>query len=191
MPKKIDEKILESIETNDSKFERLYLSDVISSEDLSMLFEALRKNCVLKFVSLENLELKDEDIRQLAEILRSNSSLKELHLGSNKFGNLGLTYLAEMLVMNSCLTKIYLQNNDIDNQGALIFSDAIEKSKRIIQCNLSNKKISYENIDRIDMLCGVNECSNAVNRLKLNDPEFTDLHLYRLCTQTSWRCVIY
>jgi hypothetical protein len=153
----------------------------ITSEGVSVLALALRKNKTLKVLSLLSNHVSDEGILTLAESLSTHdSTITTLGLGSNDINDEGAQYLAQMLQTNQTLTVLTLQFNHIGARGMELLMNALGRFNRSLQVlNVSsNTLINDSCVDSITSMLTHNEtlkelymisCDlSAANKTKIN-----------------------
>jgi hypothetical protein len=147
----IDNKVLEKVNLNKN-----YLQSQAKKllEKMSDFNNKNQSNCSLKFLSLEDNQIKDINL-ELTNLLSNNKNLETLKLGTNLIGDeIGNNYFFHGLYKNqkSNLKEIDISNNKI----SLAFVDKIIKysqentlEKNDFILNITSKEIrdSYLNLD--------------------------------------------
>ena len=147
----IDNKVLEKLNLNKN-----YLQSQAKKllEKMSEFNNKNESNCSLKFLSLEDNQIKDINL-ELTNLLSNNKNLETLKLGSNLIGDeIGNNYFFHGLFKNkkSKLKEIDISNNKI----SLVFADKIIKysqentiEKNDFVLNITSKEIrdAYLNLE--------------------------------------------
>ena len=97
---------------NSSKLSGLSLGllkgNPIGDEGLQTIFNSLKLNNTLKFLSVSHCFMTDAGVPSLAEAMNINTTLKELYINSNVITDNGLTCLVEVLSRSSRLVKMWI-----------------------------------------------------------------------------------
>ena len=158
-------KINKNIENLENKsIERLDLSGIkILNENIKFL---LKDDFIyLKYLDVSNIQI--EDFKSIFELKYKN--LQYLNLNYNNIQNTGLSLLAKSNFPQ--LKNLHLKSNGLTNDGIKNFIDNSIYAKHLTVLNLSNNKLSDENV--YDIVTNMKE----LTRLDLKDTGISDISL--------------
>ncbi|OMJ69506.1 hypothetical protein SteCoe_32761 [Stentor coeruleus] len=157
--------IFESLQNNASIVELIFDCNDIGIQTGGHIGKCIHINGTLKFLSLNNCNLKDENLSKICEGLCLNIALQKLGLCNNSISNLGAFSIADMLMKNDKLLFLDLSHNIIKNKGGVAIAKALRKNCTIEKLSftensfksatgklLSEVARSKKNLLKIDLL---------------------------------------
>lgn len=123
---------------------------------LRTLAKLLKRNAVLKEVSLSSCDVDDETCVALAEALESNTTLKYLVLDRNPIGDVGCEALATMLQKNRTIVNLSLERCRFGDKGVRALAAAVETNDTITSLSLEGSDFT------------ITGCLAIINALKRN-----------------------
>jgi len=106
-------------ENTNIKLRELWLySNMIGTEGVVWLKNALKVNTSLTTLDIRRNAIKDDGASMIGELLKCNTPLTSLYLGGNGIGTMGLRALSDSLKVNTRLTTLNLDQNRIGDYGS-------------------------------------------------------------------------
>jgi len=147
---------LAELVSHNTHLRKLDLSFQTGNERLtiSLLVEALHRNCTLRTLDLSNCRLDDEDVIILGRMLCECKHISELFIARNKITDMGISALARMLPNIRSLRRLSLWGNPFDDQGAQALALGMSQNCEIEDVDLfrnffcSDKILLYTHLNR-------------------------------------------
>lgn len=121
-------RIFESLENNACALSLKFDNNDISISTGGSIGKFLHINGTMKYLSLNNCNLKDDNISKLCEGLSKNTSLEKLKLCKNAITDIGTFSIGDMLCKNEKLLSLDLGYNFIKNKGGIAIAQALRKN---------------------------------------------------------------
>eukprot|EP01155_Anaeramoeba_flamelloides_P024241 Anaeramoba_flamelloidesa809452_75.p1 GENE.a809452_75~~a809452_75.p1 ORF type:complete len:515 (+),score=125.29 a809452_75:112-1656(+) len=149
-------KLLLQVETNDPKLVNLNLwSCGQSNRFLSMLFDHLSTNHVIKSIDLGNNGFNDEDFLLLCRALLKNRTVAHLCLSFNSITDKGIKHLLSLLKTNKTVHSIDLSRNQITDEGGKRLLSGLRQCRSVYEIDLFLNQISTKLLDRLGFVLGI------------------------------------
>ncbi|KAL9988300.1 hypothetical protein ACROYT_G002732 [Oculina patagonica] len=105
--------------------------ELIGESGALALARALRTNCSLTYLDLQENAIGDSGAAAIGEALQSNRNLTHLYLNSNKIGDRGAVALAKALQSEDTFTRSnLLEQNSVEDSGVVELHFALVKALR-------------------------------------------------------------
>ncbi|XP_054715741.1 tropomodulin-like [Uloborus diversus] len=136
------DKTLKQVENNDATLKKLNWNNIknISREKMKRLFEGLKTNAHLEFLSLANVNLYDASAEVLVEALKQNKALLSLNVESNYLTGSMLRDLIDALLTNQTMLEFRAANQSpatLGNKIEMEITKLIEENKTLLRLGLS------------------------------------------------------
>ena len=171
--------------------------ELIGESGALALARALRTNCTLTYLDLQENEIGDSGAAAIGEALQSNRNLTHLYLNSNKIGDRGAVALAQALQSRRTFTQLNsMQQRSVYDSGAVELHYALVKAlhgtydTQLIRLDLSLNEISSSGataladalqynhtLERLDLSGNKIECSGTAALAKALRTNQTLTHL--------------
>ena len=148
--------------------------ELIGESGASALARALRTNCSLTYLDLEDNAISDSGSAAIGNALKSNRNLTHLYLTNNEIGDRGVEALAKALQSESTFTQSNpLQQSPVDDSGVAELHFALVKATH---CSCGTQ------VTRLDLRWNNISCSGAI---ALADALLSNCTLERLDLSTN------
>ncbi|CAF4930764.1 unnamed protein product [Rotaria sp. Silwood1] len=135
----------------------------LTDECITILYNALYKNDVLKYLILKQNHIGEIGVK----LLGSLKSLLTLNLDLNKIDNNGLKAFSDDFINNSKLQNLSLAKNQFNDHGIVELCRILEKNTNITYLNLSDNNLTADVCNSIAILLRENHTLTTLN-LSLN-----------------------
>ncbi|CAF1137851.1 unnamed protein product [Rotaria sp. Silwood1] len=135
----------------------------LTDECITILYNALYKNNVLKYLILKQNHIGEIGVK----LLGSLKSLLTLNLDLNKIDNNGLKAFSDDFINNSKLQNLSLAKNQFNDHGIVELCRILEKNTNITYLNLSDNNLTADVCNSIAILLRENHTLTTLN-LSLN-----------------------
>jgi len=109
------------------------------------IYNLLRRNTSIQFLSLWSNAISEEGIRLLAKSISVNTTLKHLNLGGNTIGTNGATAIAKAVRSNTKLQSLYLSNSCMTCAGAIELANALLQNRSLTTLDvMHNLNIGFD-----------------------------------------------
>jgi Ran GTPase-activating protein (RanGAP) involved in mRNA processing and transport len=116
----------------------------ISDEGVAALAKAMRRNCGIISMWLDDNSIGDAGAMYVSTALHENSVLSKLFLNGNNIGPAGAVAVAGALRTNTGLELLGLGRNNIGNDGTVTIADALKWNTTLVRLDLYDNNISTE-----------------------------------------------
>lgn len=135
------DKSLKQIADNDPSLKNLNWNNIrnISREKMSRLFEGLKTNTHLEYLSLANVDLYDASAEVLVEALKQNKALISLNVESNYLTGCMIRDLIDALLTNQTVLEFRASNQSpaiLGNKIEMVVTKLIEENKTLLRLGL-------------------------------------------------------
>ena len=165
-------------------------------ENLYSIFQGLKMNQTVTFISLYSLYLGKEGARILSESIEKNNTLRSFDLRQNRFGDKGIEIICNSL-KNKKLKTLRIDSNEFHELGMICVSNTFlnhptleNLSVNFNTCEpntfcglvLNNKKINHLSLENTNMVILKELKTNtSLTSLSMNGNSFGDYNLKILC----------
>ncbi|GIZ00577.1 tropomodulin [Caerostris extrusa] len=135
------DKTLAQVEKNDAPLKKLNWNNIrnISREKMKRLFEGLKTNTHLEYLSLANVDLYDVSAEVLVEALKQNKNLISLNVESNYLSGSMIRDLIDSLLTNQTVLEFRAANQSpvvLGNKIEMEITKLIEENKTLLRLGL-------------------------------------------------------
>ena len=136
---------LASVIKNNSNLEQLYLANNNLRTSSILILQAMKENCKLKTLNLNDNNMTGEAAEDLASVIKNNSNLERLHLANNNLRKSSILIL-QALKENSNLQLLDLNGNKVTGEAAENLASVIKNNSNLEQLGLANNDLRTSSI---------------------------------------------
>ena len=124
----------------------LWLSDnPIGDKGLQTIFDALKQNNTLKYLSVAKCGMTKTGVTSLADVMSTNKTLETVRIGYNKLGDRGITLLSGVLKQNNALKCLTVAGCGMTDTGVASLADALHTNNTLETLRIDGNDTLTEN----------------------------------------------
>ena len=129
-----------------------------SEENCKSLASILKQpGCQLKWLDIENCQIKSDGALQLAAGLTNNKSLETIYLSDNPIGDDGAAALGETITNNVVLKILYMCNCEITSKGFAKLASSLSKNTKLQTLWISGNQPGIEGARAVSKMIAHNK----------------------------------
>ena len=129
-----------------------------SKENCTSLASVLQQPmCQLKWLDIENCQIKSDGAIQLAAGLTNNKSLENIYLSDNPIGEDGAVALGEAITNNVVLKILYMCNCEITSKGFAKLASSLSKNTKLQTLWISDNQTGIEGARAVSKMIAHNK----------------------------------
>ena len=125
--------------------ENLSLSDNRLNTSVIVILEALKENCQLKTLRLQNINMTGQVAEHLANVIKNNPYLEVLNLGNNDLGP-SASIILQTLAKRSLIKELSLTRNNLTEQVAEDLANVIRYNSDLKELRLSDNNLKSSTV---------------------------------------------
>ena len=161
-------KQLANVIKNNRNLNQLRLASNMLGPSAIVILKALKENCKLKILHLQNNNMTGRVAEDLANVIKNNSCLEEIFLSNNYLDSSALKIL-QALKENSKLKSLDLSSNNMTEQVAEHLGNVIKNNPNLEHLSLGNSKLGPSAAVVLEALTQ----NSKLKLLNLNDNKMT------------------